>query len=190
MRNFAQNVGSDCNSVNKNVIQGFPRYCTRCGHKVTPGDHFCGECGHTLIPSHIRPREPDAFMMPPPPPFATGPDGPDKNNPKSIEKLSGSGGSGITPDIVKRWNWGAFFLNWIWGLGNRTYIALLCLIPFVNFVMIFILGLKGSEWAWKNKHWQSIEQFKSVQKRWALGGFIVWIVMILLYVFAVSLEDY
>jgi hypothetical protein len=130
------------------------------------------------------------FIPPPPPPFETGPARPDKINRQSIGNPSGREESIITPAIVKRWNWGAFLLNWIWGLGNRTYIALLCLIPFVNFVMIFILGWKGSEWAWKNKHWQSIEQFKSVQRRWAWGGFIVWMIIILLYVVAVSLDDY
>ncbi|MFN2126664.1 MAG: hypothetical protein ACK2TU_02290 [Anaerolineales bacterium] len=136
------------------------------------------------------PKKSDVFMPPPPPSFETAPGGIDENNLQSIGNTSGRGGSTIIPDIVKRWNWGAFLLNWIWGLGNRTYIALLCLIPFVNFVMIFILGLKGSEWAWKNKHWRSIEQFKSVQRRWAWGGFIIWIVIILLYVVAVSLDDY
>ena len=132
----------------------------------------------------------DVFIPPPPPAFKTGPGGTVKNNPQSIGNTSGKGESTETPSIVKRWNWGAFLLNWIWGLGNNTYIALLCLIPFVNFVMIFILGLKGSEWAWKNKHWQSIEQFRSVQIRWAWGGFIVWMVIILLYVVAVSMDDY
>src|SRR6516162_11951094 len=33
------------------------------------------------------------------------------------------------PAEIKRWNWGAFLLNWIWGIGNQTYIALLALIP-------------------------------------------------------------
>jgi len=24
------------------------------------------------------------------------------------------------PDEIDRWNWGAFLLNWIWGIGNNT----------------------------------------------------------------------
>ena len=39
------------------------------------------------------------------------------------------------PAAAKKWNWGAFFMTWIWGLGNKTYIALLGLIPVVNLVM-------------------------------------------------------
>ena len=55
----------------------------------------------------------------------------------------------VLPPEVKRWNWGAFFLNWIWAIGNEVWIGLLALIPYVNIVMVFVLGAKGSEWAWK-----------------------------------------
>ncbi|MGZ5106361.1 MAG: hypothetical protein ACXWBR_19085, partial [Usitatibacter sp.] len=60
------------------------------------------------------------------------------------------------PSEIDRWNWGAFLLNWIWGIGNNTFIALLALVPFVNIIMVFVLGAKGSEWAWRNKHWESV----------------------------------
>ncbi len=71
---------------------------------------------------------------------------------------------------VKKWNWGAFLLTWIWGLGNKTYIALLGLIPVVNLVMAFVLGAKGSEWAWKNKKCGSAEQFTRIQGLWTAFG--------------------
>lgn len=35
---------------------------------------------------------------------------------------------------LKHWNWGAFFLTWIWGLFNRTYIG------FSAFLVIVLLG--------------------------------------------------
>jgi len=57
-----------------------------------------------------------------------------------MDNTSGQGTLSQLPPEIKGWNWGAFFLSWIWGLGNGTYIALLCLIPFVNIVMIFIPG--------------------------------------------------
>ena len=38
------------------------------------------------------------------------------------------------PAEIKRWNWGAFLLNWIWGIGNQTYIALLALVPGFGFI--------------------------------------------------------
>ena len=82
------------------------------------------------------------------------------------------------PAQVDRWNWGAFLLNWIWGIGNNTWIALLAFIPFFGLIWIFVLGAKGSAWAWKNKQWESIEHFRRVQRNWAIAGVIVWLVMI------------
>jgi hypothetical protein len=79
------------------------------------------------------------------------------------------------PPEIDRWNWGAFLLSWIWGIGNGTPIALLTLVPLVGFVMVFVLGAKGSGWAWRNKRWDSVEHFKRVQRRWAIAGLIVWI---------------
>ena len=77
------------------------------------------------------------------------------------------------PQELERWNWGAFFLNWIWGLGNGTPIALLCLVPGANLVMPFVLGAKGNAWAWENKQWTSIEEFRRTQRNWAVAGSVV-----------------
>lgn len=79
------------------------------------------------------------------------------------------------PPEARGWNWGAFLLSWIWGLGNRTPIALLALIPVVNFVMMFVLGAKGNAWAWKNDTWKGVDHFRKTQRNWAIAGFIVWI---------------
>jgi hypothetical protein len=74
------------------------------------------------------------------------------------------------PPELDRWNWGAFLLNWIWGVGNNTYIALLTFVPFVGIVMPFVLGAKGSRWAWRNGRWDNVEHFKRVQRLWASGA--------------------
>jgi hypothetical protein len=78
------------------------------------------------------------------------------------------------PPEIDRWNWGAFLLNWIWGIGNNTFIALLALIPLVGFVMLFVLGAKGSRWAWRNGRWDSVAHFKLVQRMWAIWGAVIW----------------
>jgi hypothetical protein len=78
------------------------------------------------------------------------------------------------PPEIDRWNWGAFLLNWIWGVGNNTFIALLTLIPVFGLVMPFVLGAKGNRWAWRNGRWDSIEHFKRVQRLWAIWGVIIW----------------
>jgi hypothetical protein len=86
------------------------------------------------------------------------------------------------PAEIKRWNWGAFLLNWIWGIGNNTYIALLTLVPvFGVLIMPFVLGAKGNAWAWRNGRWDSVEHFKRVQRKWAMWGAIIWIGMFTLY---------
>lgn len=94
----------------------------------------------------------------------------------------------MVPPEIDRWNWGAFFLSWIWGLGNRVYISLLSLIPIVGVVMAFVLGAKGSEWAWRNKTWPSIDRFKTVQRQWTVAGLIVWGGLILLGIAGVLLS--
>lgn len=82
------------------------------------------------------------------------------------------------PRELNRWNWGAFFLHWIWGIGNSTYIAFLMFVPLVNIVMIFVLGAKGSEWAWRNRVWKDAEHFRSVQRIWAIAGGVSWLAVI------------
>ncbi len=67
----------------------------------------------------------------------------------------------VVPSEIDRSSWGAFLLNWIWGVGNNTFIALLTFIPFFGLVKPFVLGAKGSSWAWRNGRWDSIEHFQA-----------------------------
>ncbi|MGH8049572.1 MAG: SHOCT domain-containing protein [Arenimonas sp.] len=79
------------------------------------------------------------------------------------------------PPGIAGWSWGAFLWNWIWAIFNNTWIGLLALVPGVNLIMIFVLGAKGREWAWKNKQWDSVEHFNRVQRKWSLWG--IWLVL-------------
>lgn len=79
-------------------------------------------------------------------------------------------GVAVVPAGVAGWSWGAFLLNWIWAIGNRTWIGLLTLVPLVGLVMVVVLGIKGREWAWKNRQWDSVEHFNAVQKKWSFWG--------------------
>jgi Cytochrome oxidase complex assembly protein 1 len=87
----------------------------------------------------------------------------------------------FVPAEIDRWNWGAFLLNWIWGVGNNTFIALLTFVPFFGLIMPFVLGAKGSGWAWRNGRWDSVEHFKRVQRAWAIWGVVVWLGAIALF---------
>ena len=75
------------------------------------------------------------------------------------------------PPELRGWNWGAFFLNWVWGIAHNTWIALLMFVPLVNIVMVFVLGAKGNAWAWANNEWRDVEHFKRTQRIWAWVGF-------------------
>jgi Cytochrome oxidase complex assembly protein 1 len=98
-----------------------------------------------------------------------------------MENTSGGGSRAVVPPEIDRWNWGAFLLTWIWGIGNSTFIALLMFIPFVNIVMWFVLGAKGSSWAWQNKRWDSVEDFKRTQRKWAMWGALAPVFALLLF---------
>ena len=107
-----------------------------------------------------------------------------------LANTSGSGKTANIPqDVLGRFNWGAFLLSWIWGLGNNTYITLFILlsvilvfIPFgglVPFGLCIWFGIKGNEWAWQNKHFESVEKFHEIQKKWAIAGTIVFVIGII-----------
>lgn len=98
------------------------------------------------------------------------------------------------PNEVRRWNWGAFFLTWIWGIGNNVLIAFLCFVPFLNLVMPIVLGIKGGEWAWQKKRWDNLAHFQRVQRIWAWVGFgvFMWFVALtvcaLIFVFGLFMK--
>ena len=89
---------------------------------------------------------------------------------EAVVNTSGEGRYSVVPDEVLKWNWGAFFLNFIWGIGNNTWRSFLVFIPVFNIFWIFALGYSGNKWAWQNKRWESIEQFWHVQRQWAYSG--------------------
>ncbi len=90
------------------------------------------------------------------------------------ENTSGQGSSAPVPPEIKGWNWGAFFLTWIWGVGNNVWIALTALVPlpFVGLATSILVGIKGNEWAWQSKKWESVEKFHRTQRVWMIWGFI------------------
>jgi hypothetical protein len=89
-----------------------------------------------------------------------------------IPNTSGQGLSAAVPQELQGWNWGAFLLTWVWGIGNRVWLALLALIPLplVGLAIAILLAVKGNEWAWNFKRWDSIEHFRKTQRIWMYWG--------------------
>jgi hypothetical protein len=100
--------------------------------------------------------------------------------PMGQDNTSGQGSLAIVPPGVGGWSWGAFLLSWIWAIGNKTWIGLLAIIPYAGIIMSIILGIKGNEWAWQNRRWESVEQFRQTQKIWAYWGLGVVVVSFVL----------
>jgi hypothetical protein len=95
------------------------------------------------------------------------------------DERSGNKAASVVPAEIKGWNWGAAGLTWIWGVYHGVWISLLVFIPLVNIVMWFVLGIKGSEWAWKSQKWESVDAFKIAQKKWKPWGIVFFILGIL-----------
>ncbi len=95
-------------------------------------------------------------------------------------------------DYKKQFNWGAFLGTWIWGLYNKTYIPLWQLILFFTpwcLYFALICGIKGNEWAYKNKNWNDVEKFNKSQENqtafWTVFNIIA--VPIVVYALGIAL---
>lgn len=91
------------------------------------------------------------------------------------------------PKELKKWNWGAFFLTWIWGIGTDSWNAVWAVIPFFGFFWSFVCGAKGNEWAWNAKTYRSAWHFNKLQQKWAFWGFIITLLTTLYFAFWMGL---
>ena len=119
-------------------------------------------------------------------------------DPNQVQNTSEQGNATSIPDGVRGWNWGAFLMGVIWAIGNKVwsmvvlwvglFIADYAFLIYTGdnmsgtvdtiFLVIFgvlsiVLGMKGNEWAWHDKKWDSVEHFKRTQSSWAKWGVII-----------------
>lgn len=91
------------------------------------------------------------------------------------------------PQELMRFNWGAFLLNWIWGVMHKKYITLLTIpamiIPFFGPLVLSIwFGFAGNKWAWESKDWLSVDEFNETQKMWVRLWFVIVLFVVLLFI--------
>ena len=106
-----------------------------------------------------------------------------------------------------KWNWGAFFFGWIWGVFNKVYISLIQLVLGVlGFAVVLMgigiispifsitnlgisiwLGVKGSQMAWDNGAYRNLEHFRESRHNWAVAAAIVFGISILLLIISLLL---
>ena len=102
------------------------------------------------------------------------------------------------PAQLRGFNWGAFLRSGAW-LGAHNiwlglWLGLLVRAPYAGllwiyllgqgavptwllatgFVMRLTLGLRGNSWAWRNRTWHDIAEFKATQHRWMRRGMVLW----------------
>lgn len=128
-------------------------FCTGCGNQSADSSVLCGGCD---IAQRSRRDQPSPAA--------------------STFHVGQAMQDSAVPEEIRGWCWGAFFMPWIWAIGNKTWIGLLALIPYVNIAMSIWLGMKGREMAWKNNVWESTGHFNRVQRRWTQCGMVVTVV--------------
>lgn len=126
-------------------------------------------------------RERSSFRppVPPPPPVDCG----------------GASSRAIDAEL-KRWNWGAFLLGWLWAAFHRIYwpifliaagfinIIISLVLPLIGLIGSFLiglgtlainiyLGLNGSRMAWDLGCYDSLQHFKDKELKWRNAAFIV-----------------
>jgi len=153
MEDIADN-SEKCALCNSELV----KLCPFCMEKIQADALKCKHCGSMLNAAQPQQQKVQPPIQP-------------QHQPPVMQQSK----SPLPPEAAG-WCWGGFFLSWIWAIGNSTWIGLLALVPVVNFIMMFVLGAKGREWAWKNKQWQSVEHFNSVQKKWSITGGILFVI--------------
>ena len=95
-------------------------------------------------------------------------------------------------DYKKEFNWGAFFGTWIWGLFNKSYIPLWMLLLWItplSFYFQLYCGLKGNEWAFKNKQCTDVKEFnKSQENQTLIFTILALVILPVLYFVIISVS--
>lgn len=105
---------------------------------------------------------------------------------------------------IHKWNWGAFFFSWIWGVFNGLtwpiIVPLLALLSVLlgNFYLYIAanviglgvpiyLGIKGNALALQNCTWTSLDGFRKYQRGWAKAALWIFIAVAILISLVFSL---
>lgn len=149
--------------------------CPECGQMVSPNATECPMCGlpFTNSPANLSSGHAENART---------------------SRISGATPDTGTPTDLNKFSWGGFIFGWLWGLFNGVYWSLLTWIPFVNIVVLFVLGFKGRRSAWESRKFSSVADFERTQHGWDVAGIIVFVLNIILvfFVFLIALlsEDF
>jgi len=143
--------------------------CPKCGYEMGAFDKECERCKRMGVPKpkDSWAKQPEVASQLPavaPPPVSY-------DQSSGSVNTSGLNDPNVPIDVLQLgWCWGGFMLTLFWGLANRVWISLVCLIPYVGWVVCFWLGAKGHEMAWRSRRFESIEDFKKTMRVWNAWG--------------------
>lgn len=122
-------------------------YCTKCGKALPIEARFCGACGQLVeINSETELTETVDSLF--------------------EEATKGESVQERVEKAFRTWNWGAFMFTPLWGIFNKTWVALLALLPLANFVVPFVCAKKGARWAYDNRKWSNDEAYLKSNEKW------------------------
>lgn len=124
----------------------------------------------------------------------------DKNNPEDM----------VIIRELKRFNWGAFCLNWIWGACNGVFDKfIVCFVLWLLFMILIVFnmslaelafagfvaaaiysGMKANLWVYEAKKVTDFQKFIKVQKNWAKAAVIVLIIIVLFVIASIVYVSY
>ena len=178
--------------------------CSNCGADLPDESRFCSQCGTEVV----KTEEGSADVAPPAPAAAseTQSEAPSETqsqvrpSAQPMEAPTAQSVSQVAPvtpvapvadPFLKKWNWGAFLLSWIWALGHgQVLVGILILVvgilpvigTLVDIGLVIYLGIKGNELAWNSGRFASIEQLKETERVWTKWAVILLIIGLVLFV--------
>jgi hypothetical protein len=68
------------------------------------------------------------------------------------------------------------------GVGNGVFRSFLVFVPIYGIYEWIMLGKNDNRLAWKARHWDNIDAFRKTQRKWAMWGLIVDVVLVLIII--------
>lgn len=81
------------------------------------------------------------------------------------------------PPCALKWNWGAAFQLFAFGIVNKAYMCLLGLIPVLNAFWWIVAGIYGGRWAWDSGEFRTADELERSLKGWNRLGIVTLIII-------------
>ena len=168
--------------------------CIHCGRDIPDVARVCPYCGRAVqgnIPAAPGPQatwqqQPPQTTYAPPYTPAAATYAPAYQTPLPAHLPSGNDPAALPH--VQGWNWGGFFLSWMWALGHEritaaAIILITSFVPFVRWGFKIYFGIKGNELAWTHRRFRDLDEFRSVQRAWMIWGAVAFGLSMLFWAF-------